>query len=568
MFSKISSAARLLVRRARGYRSSIAIQLFVCQMLVVVLVTGIMYILTLQGSSIDAHKAAAGRTRAVSTVVSLSPVVKESLAHPDSSSSSELYRYLEEATDAADVTYAVIANLSGVDLASAGLDMPVTRDVLERAKEGRTFTADYSTEANHDDNSGGLDYVSTVSPINSKAGTVVGVVVAGVDANEIQASLANRIIFLVLGSIVTIVCMGAAQWGFSRYLRRLTWNRGAAEISRMFAYYESVLHSVHEGMILLDDRGWVVLLNEPAIVLLDLPEQIDHNLPRQLTDLPIPRQVLEVLANNSILKNEFVVTDSRVLVVNYEPVVSERSESRTFIGSVATIRDRTTIQQLSSELETVKTLTTALRSQAHEFANKLHAIGSLFELGKSREAATLATEEIASIEQLTDDLTGLGPDPFLEALLLGKSAEASERHILLVVDIRSSLPARMRGQESITIIGNLVDNAMDAVENTGGATVTLEITDDGEATVIQVTDSGTGPDPAFAAHIFDYGISTKPNVGRTRGVGLALVRHTVQRLRGTLTVEGSSFAVRIPNEQSHGSEHRLVQRIAGQSHDN
>ena len=224
-------------------------------------------------------------------------------------------------------------------------------------------------------------------------------------------------------------------------------------------------------------------------------------------------------------------------------------------GTVATIRDRTEIESLGSELETMRTLSDALRAQTHEHANRLHTIVSLMELGRGTEALDFATQDLELSQRLTDDVVSSLEEPVLGALIMGKAAEAHERGVELTLNTAGtgSGPAGVSGlavQDLVAILGNLLDNAIDAAaEAPAPKLVELTVETSPGALEITVEDSGPGIDPQAVEDIFRHGFSTKAPGPFGRGLGLALVRQAVQRLGGTMTITspaGALFRVTLP----------------------
>jgi sensor histidine kinase regulating citrate/malate metabolism len=217
----------------------------------------------------------------------------------------------------------------------------------------------------------------------------------------------------------------------------------------------------------------------------------------------------------------------------------------------------TELQSLMGELDTERGFTQALRSQAHEAANRLHTVVSLIELGRAEEAVDFATAELELAQALTDQVVAAVSEPVLAALLLGKTAQANERGVELVVSDDSSiddglLPPSLPARDLVTILGNLIDNAVDAAQGSVHARVTVTAYTEGPDLVLRVSDTGDGVDPAHVEAVFQRGWSTKPATAPGgRGLGLALVRQTVRRHEGTLTVSeasggGAQFEARVP----------------------
>jgi sensor histidine kinase regulating citrate/malate metabolism len=218
---------------------------------------------------------------------------------------------------------------------------------------------------------------------------------------------------------------------------------------------------------------------------------------------------------------------------------------------VATIRDRTEIESLGSELETMRTLSDALRAQTHEHANRLHTIVSLMELGRAPEALDFATKDLELSQRLTDDLVSSIEEPVLGALIMGKAAEAHERGVELTLNTSGSTAVTgLAVQDLVAILGNLLDNAIDAAsEAPAPRLVELTVETTGSTLELTVEDSGPGIDPSAVYDVFRHGFSTKAPGPFGRGLGLALVRQAVQRLGGTMTITspaGALFRVTLP----------------------
>ena len=221
-------------------------------------------------------------------------------------------------------------------------------------------------------------------------------------------------------------------WLISRRLRRQTHGLGEGEITRMYEYYDAVLHAVREGLLLVDTEARVQLLNDEAKRLLDLD---DAAVGRPVADLGFPDSLTRAVLATDSRPDEIHLVDDAVLVVNTAPARWQGRE----VGTVVTLRDHTEIQAVAGELDTVRGLAESLRSQNHEAANRLHTVVSLVELGRTEEALDFATEELEIAQLLTDRVVGSVSDPVVSALLLGKTAQAAERGVQLRIDDRTDL---------------------------------------------------------------------------------------------------------------------------------
>ncbi|PPH37487.1 histidine kinase [Rathayibacter sp. AY1E3] len=522
---------------ARGPRGSIAARLFAVQLLSILLIAAAAVAVLALDARSRAGDEAAQRSLVVARTVADNPFVLESTAGADPSAS--LQPYAEEVMRDTGVDFLTImapdrTRYTHRDRDRIGLPFQGT---IEPALEGRTFTETYTGTLGPS--------VRAVAPIEDADGAVVALVSAGVTLSAVDASFAARVQVVAWGALGAVALGALGSWLLARYLRRVTGGRGPEQMSQVFAYYESVLHSVREGLLLVDDRGRLVLANDHALELLGL-EGVRTPVPVAELDLPVALR--ELLQDDEPVSDRLVVARERILVVNERPAASPGARP---LGTVVTLRDRTELQRVSGELESLRTLSDALRSQTHEFSNRLHTIASLIELGRPDEALAFAAGELNLSQRLADRVLGSVQEPVIAALLLGKAAQARERGVEL--HFETHLEPGTQGLEPgdlVTVLGNLIDNALDAAaasapDREPWVEVYLGLAE-GEL-VVQVSDSGPGV--ASAADVFARGYSTKESDGFGRGIGLALVQQVVERLGGSIEVSrhvGAVFTVQLP----------------------
>jgi sensor histidine kinase regulating citrate/malate metabolism len=415
--------------------------------------------------------------------------------------------------------------------------------------------------------------VRAVVPIIDDDGVVRGLVAAGTTTSSVTIAL-NARLPAVLGLSLALLAAGSiVSLLLGRYLRRVTLGWGPEQLSQLFVYYDSVLHSVREGLVLVDPNGTLLLYNDQAAHLLGIPPRTPSaGIPASLPKLGLPTSLDELLRSGRTTHDEIHLTATRVLVVSQEPAeTSGRSgwaggwakrmrRAPAPMGRVVTIRDHTDLQSLGSELQSMRTLSEALRAQTHEHSNRLHTIVSLMELGRTEEALAFATADLELSQQLTDDMLNSVDEPVISALIMGKAAQANELGITLGVTASGNLiDSGLSIQDLVTVLGNLVDNALDAAASAAstvslGRRVDVCVSETDGAVVIEVADSGPGVAPEAATSILRLGYSTKEPGSYGRGLGLALVRQAVVRLGGTLTIgrgtaaglSGAVFTVTIP----------------------
>nr|WP_231707413.1 sensor histidine kinase [Arthrobacter sp. zg-Y919] len=413
---------------------------------------------------------------------------------------------------------------------------------VDQALAGESFTETYTGTLGPS--------VRAITPVYDDAGNVTALVAAGITVDRVGIARDARLPELFAIDAAALALSAVGSYVLSRYLRRATRGLRPAELTQLYAFYDAALHSVREGLVLLNDRGQLVLYNDEAAVLLGLPPAGTAAPGQELPDLPGP--LASLLRSGRNAREEIHLTGERILVVNQSAAVSAGPHGRRF-GTVTTLRDHTDVESLTGELASMRTLADALSAQAHEHANRVHTLASLIELGRSDEALRFATADLEQSQQLADEVLASVEEPAVTALLMGKAAQARERGIALDIVVESGTErfsgAGVPPVELVTIIGNLLDNAFDAAEHS----VVLQLGCGDGQLLIDVQDDGPGVDPSILEHIFEQGFSTKELAeGRLRtgrGIGLALVRQAVTRLGGSIRVlggPGACFSVELP----------------------
>ncbi|MFC4464482.1 ATP-binding protein [Streptomyces xiangluensis] len=518
---------------------SLAGQLFAMQAVLVAVVVAGCALFTYISDRSQAEDAAGRQAMGVASSVADSPSVREAIRTPDPSAI--LQPYANEVRRHAQVDFVTIMNRKAIRWTHPDKNQ-IGRPFLghtARALKGQPFTEVYTGTLGPS--------VRAVTPIYDE-GLIVGLVSAGIRVEAISERVQDQLTGLFGVAVGTLALGAVGTYVINARLRRSTHGMNAGELSRMHDYHQAALHAVREGLLMLDGQFKVALINDGGRELLEVNGDV---VGRSVADLGLPAPLTGALLSAEPRVDDLHLTSSRVLVVNTSPVSG--GERR---GTVVTLRDVTELQSLMGELDSERGFTLALRSQAHEAANRLHTVVSLIELGRADEAVDFATAELELAQALTDQVVAAVSEPVLAALLLGKAAQANERGVELVVSGDSSiddglLPDSLPARDLVTVLGNLIDNAVDAAQGSVGARVTVTALADESGLVLRVSDTGDGVDPAHTEAVFERGWSTKPAGPGGRGLGLALVRQTVSRHDGTLTVAdaaggGASFEARLP----------------------
>ncbi|MFE0644155.1 ATP-binding protein [Streptomyces sp. NPDC058877] len=517
---------------------SLAGQLFAMQVVLVALVVTGCAVFAYVTDRAQAEETARRQATATAAAVADSPSVLAAVRSADPTS--VLQPYTEALRRHAGVAFVVVMAPDGTRWTHPEPDQ-IGRTYLghiAQARQGRIYSETHRGVLGPS--------VRTVAPVLDD-GRVVALVSAGITIDEISEQVREQVTALLVTAGAALVLGGTGTYVVNARLRRHTHGMNATELSRMHDYHEAALHAVREGLVMLDGQRRIALINDGARELLALDEGV---VGRPAAELGLPASLTGALLSSEPRVDETHLTAERVLVVNTRPVVG--GERR---GTLVTLRDRTELQSLSGELDSERGFTEALRSQAHEAANRLHTVVSLIELGRLAEAVEFATAELELAQALTDRVVDSVGEPVLAALLLGKAAQANERGVELVLTedshlddgrVSTALPSR----DLVTIVGNLIDNAVEAAGGTPRARVTVTVAaraGDGEL-LLRVGDSGPGVHPADREAVLGRGWSTR---GPGRGLGLALVGQAVTRASGTLHLAdaeegGAEFTVRLP----------------------
>lgn len=330
----------------------------------------------------------------------------------------------------------------------------------------------------------------------------------------------------------------------TRLVRRRIFGLEPHQIARLLETRDAMLHGIREGVVAVDEQGRLALVNDEAIRLLGLSEDPTG---RPASDVLDTGGLLALAQQQDDVADRLVLAGERLLVANR----TTASVDGRRVGAVLTLRDRTELYAALRELDGQRSITDALRAQAHEFSNQIHVLTGLLELGRQDEAVRYISQAIGGGAVLGGGTLSTVQEPEVAALLVSKSALARERSISLHLDPSSQVQPG-GGADIVTILGNLVDNALDAAD-TGGS-VEVAVSADHDGVLIRVADDGPGVPPSQRSRVFEPGVSTKQHRGgpHGRGIGLARVARVVTRRAGEVRVSdrdggGAVFEVWLPH---------------------
>ncbi len=514
-------------------------------------VLGIVVVMMVIAAALVAHQASlltdeqsVVQARSIAVAVAAMPDVAEAVTGGDTARLMPALAERIRAESQAD--YVVVIDASGTryshprpDLVGAKIQEPVV------ALDGQVHTGI---------DEGDLGRSANVrAPIVDASGRPVGEVSVGILESTVNTRSAQQTSAFLLSGALALALGVAASFLLARTIKRVTFGLEPAEIVALVQEREAMLHGIREGVLGIDARGRVNVLNEEARRLLQLPTA---QLGQRIEDAVAPSQLQDILTGRVAGPDRVAVTDEHLLVLNRMPVTVGGRPA----GWVVTIRDRTEMEALLRQLDSVTGLTNALRAQEHEFSNRLHVLSVLLELGETEEAARYSSQLRAQTTLVAEDIRSRVAPPVVVALLLAKTSVAAERGVVVVLDPESRLEhADVESSPLVTIMANLIDNAIDAVADdprTVGrhprGTVTVRVSESSRYAHVRVSDTGPGIPDGLVEDVFVDGFTTKPpREGIHRGVGLALVHRLVTRAGGTVIVSvtpdgGAELDVALP----------------------
>jgi two-component system CitB family sensor kinase len=523
------------VRRV-SRRASLARRLLGLQLAVVAMIVALFSLLTVLTVRERTEESERERARSVAEAVAQAPSVRAALVEPDPAA--RLQPVAERIRRRTGVAFVVVMSPQGIRFSHPNPRQIGGRFVgtIAPAARGRSFTEVFEGTLGPS--------VRAVVPVRGDGRRVVGLVAVGVLQEQIGAQLTDQLPGLLALAAAALALGILLSLLLARRVKRQTLDLEPREIAALYQHHHATLHAIREGVLVVDAGGRVLVGNDEAVRLLALPDAVEG---RPAAEVLPDGRLRELVASGRAVRDEVVLAGGRVLVANQSTAEVDGQA----VGTVVTLRDRTELQDLVRELDAIRGMADSLRAQAHESANRLHTLVGLVELGRNDEAVAFATEQVEVAQELLGRLQERIQEPALVALLLGKVALARERGVQLEIAEESRLPAvGLPAGELVTIVGNLVDNAVDAVAATGAAGwVEVALWSHDGDVLVEVRDSGPGIAPEHIDKVFEAGWSTKDESTRGRGLGLALVRHAVTRLGGTVRASndgGAVFTVRLP----------------------
>jgi two-component system, CitB family, sensor histidine kinase CitS len=384
------------------------------------------------------------------------------------------------------------------------------------------------------------------SPIFNKQGEIIGLVSVGFLVDEINQKIMKNIIKVLFVSFFALLISVIGSILLSSNIRKDTMGLEPYEIAALYKEKNAVLHAVKEGILAIDKGGYITMMNQPAKRLLHIQGSVRH---MKVDGLFPSDHLYEVLRSGFPQIDKEMFWKDKTVIVNSTPLFDENG----IRGVVASFRDKTEFEQMINTISEVKRYSEDLRSQTHEFTNKLYVLSGLLQLGEYEQAIEMIKSETQVLQFQNSVVFNQIKDTKVQAILLGKLGKASEKK--LQFDIASDsyleeMPSHLKFSHLIVILGNLIDNAFEAVYGTEAPTVKFFATDIGSDIIFEIADNGKGIRESEIPLLFDRGFTSK-NGSEPRGFGLSNAEEAVLEMNGIIEVQSNSesgtvFTVYLP----------------------
>lgn len=453
-----------------------------------------------------------------------------------------LQEYTQQVQYATDVQYIVVLNQEHIRLSHPNVER--IGEVFVGGDENPAFEgASYTSLAK-----GTLgEALRAFVPIYAEE-KLVGVVVVGILVADLQAVVLDSLNTSYIGIGFGLFIGSIAAFFLARQVKRTLYGLEPNEIAQLLYERDAVLQSVQEGIIAIDDEGIINVTNEAArqlfhqagIIGEPIGQPIDYYLPTL--------QLKTILETGEISLNQAEKLNGIDVVINRVPIQGEHKT----IGALATIRDKTEFMSLIEQLSGAKTFAETLRMQTHEFMNKLHVIGAMVHTKSYKELKEYTTYLSDIYHKEVGTVSRFIKDPIIAGFLINKLSKSHEQGVSVEFDGGTPLPKLKKMEEMdkiMTIIGNLFENAVEAVRHQEDASIEMNIDYQESYLLFTIRDNG----PGFQKNVFQeastIGLSTK---GAHRGYGLYIVQKALDELHGQMEVvtkeTGTIFFVKIPYE--------------------
>ena len=486
------------------------------------------------------------RTENIATIISTSDSIIENLQNPTANNLEFIQNYTEQARTFAQVDYIVIFNMQGIRYSHPNKDkigQLIVGGDEQRALQGESYTSIAKGTLG--------DAIRAFSPIYNKQQQQIGAVLVGQTLQKINHLVArtSQPIWLSLIASLAIAILLASL--LSRNIKKILYGLEPLEMAQLFEERDAIIRTVKEGIVVINREGCITQINNEARRILRIEGKKENIIGQQIADVIPNTRLYEVMMTGIAEYDCEQNINGVVILTNRTPLFVNDS----LVGAIASFRDMTEVRSLAENLTGVNRYADALRSQSHEFNNKLHVIYGLAFNNNKQELIDYLEEIIGNKQAESNIISQAIKDPIVAGFLNSKFSRARELGVSLsfnVSGILTPIPDSQVTHSLVTIFGNLIDNGLDAVQFLDNKQIQVNLSINEEAFIFEVNDNGEGISEKDMQHIFKKGFSTK---GDNRGIGLYLVVASIDELNGHIQLcdqinkKGTCFKVSLPLKQ-------------------
>ncbi|WML43997.1 DcuS/MalK family sensor histidine kinase [Neobacillus sp. PS3-40] len=518
--------------------------IFVCIVVAVSLLITDLLISKRVASSVEGNQAE--KARNVARMVAHSPLIIEAMS--GKRDESDIQQYANEMRVLTNVYFVVVMDMKGIRKSH-----PDSKKIGQRfigGDEGPVLKG--KEHVSYSKGSLGPS-LRSFTPIKDKEGKQIGAVAVGISLDNVEKAVNKSRTGIFIGTLIGILIGVLGAVILARYIKKVLLGLEPFAIAKLLEERSAMLQSVREGIVAVDQKSRITLVNRAAQRLFQKAGLNEAPIGLNIGEyMPTARLSTDVNAKNVEIDEEHNLNGITILVNRVPVIVGNKA-----VGVIATFRDKTEIQLLAEQLSGVRLYADALRAQAHEFMNKLHVILGMVHMGHYDKLTEYINETVDHRKNEIGFVTRKIQDPVLAGFLIGKLSYARESGVELYVSCDHPLPQPENSNithELITVIGNLIDNAIEAVTNYSVKRVDVVFDYGDEILTIEVKDTGAGMSVDLQNEIFEKGFSTK---GENRGLGMYLITQAIEKVEGELIIsskpgKGTVFAVYIPYKAEGG----------------
>ncbi|WP_199883884.1 DcuS/MalK family sensor histidine kinase [Anaerosinus massiliensis] len=476
----------------------------------------------------------------IANVMANTPVVVDGLINQKDED--EIQTFSEKIREISDVHFIVVMDMNRI-----------RKSHPDRSKIGTYYETDDADEAFAGKSQTSVAHGSlgeslrVFSPVYTEEGNQIGVVLVGIMIDEVSNTVSQSRYSVLFGSICGLLIGMVGAFLLARHIKKMTFGLEPFVIAKMLEERNAILASVREGIFAVDRNSRITVINTEALRLFHKAGINDEAVGKDVEAFVPNTRMQNVLKTGVAELDQEQELEGVTLLTNRVPICVNGE----IVGVVATFRDKTEMRKLAEKLVDLKIYAEALRAQTHEFMNKLHVIIGMLHMQSYDELKEYVMKISHQYQLEIGTVVKKIKDPIVAGFLLGKLSWAREAGIEMELSESCFLPDMADSElvnDLIVIMGNLIDNAVDAVAKEEIKKIDISIVQICNELKLEVRDTGGGISQEAYENIYKNGFSTK---GENRGVGLYILKRSIKRLRGRISFisevgKGTTFYVNLP----------------------